>query len=181
MRTSLYSILCIVIRVGAILLAARIATSFLGVWESVATNRLAAGAAVGVVSFGVGELALAALLWIYPGMLARLAAGKSSHQVFESPIDARELQYIAFALLGIVFVLEGLVDLINTGLQILMMRGFDASETWMHQYGWPQLLTEIATILLGIALVLGSRGLVECLRRPRGRGLPSAQEAEADS
>jgi putative exporter of polyketide antibiotics len=181
MRTSLYSILCIAIRVGAILLAVRVSTSFLGVWESMASNQLAAGAAVGVFSFGVGELALAALLWIYPGVLARLAAGKSSQQVFESPIDARELQQLAFALLGIVFVLEGLIDLINTGLRILAMRGFDASEAWMRQYGWPQLLTEIATILLGIALVLGSRGLVECLRRLRGRGVPPAQEAEADA
>lgn len=179
MRTSLYSILCIAIRIGAILLAVRVATSLLGVWESMATNQFPAGAAVGVVCFGVAEFALAALLWVYPGMLARLAAGKASHQVFESPIDARELQHIAFALLGMVFVLEGVVDLITTGLQILMMRGFDTSDTWMHQYGWPQLLTEIARISLGVGLVVGSRGLVEWLRRLRERGLPSAPPEEA--
>jgi hypothetical protein len=181
MRTSLYSILCIAIRIGAILLAVHVATGFLGVWESMATNPALSGAWAGVISFSVAELALAALLWVYPGMLARLAAGKASHEVFESPIDARELQHIAFALVGIVFVLDGLIDLVTTGARILMMRDIDAfaRSTWMHQYGWPQLLAEIARIALGVGLVLGSRGLVEWLRRLRGRGLPLAAAEEA--
>ena len=105
MRTSLYSILCIAIRLGAVFMAVQV---LVGVPTALG-ELLAAQVTVSTkaaIAFGVAELALAGLLWLYPGILARIAAATSSQQVFESPITATELQQLAFAVLGICFVVQ---------------------------------------------------------------------------
>lgn len=102
MRTSLYSILCIVVRLGAVLLFVETVTSLPVAWESLriwtqdpsAPDDAVRGMLIG---FSGASLALAALLWLYPGVLARVAADAGSREVFESPLSARQLQYIALS------------------------------------------------------------------------------------
>ncbi|HEX5122689.1 MAG TPA: hypothetical protein VFV97_05525, partial [Rhodanobacteraceae bacterium] len=65
MRTSLYSILCILIRLGAVLLAVSTITVIPAVWRAAESEHVD-GYTGTLLGFGILMLAIAALLWIYP-------------------------------------------------------------------------------------------------------------------
>jgi hypothetical protein len=185
MRTSLYSILCIVIRLGAVLLAVETLVGLPVALDAMhASNSQGLGGAL-IGFYGV-FFALAAALWIYPGLLARLAAGQSSRQVFESPLGAEDLQYIALCVLGVYFVVSGIFGLIDTGLRVLvMMRQSDPAYAALRTPDIARLVAVAAKIAIGVGLALGARGLTGWVRRLREQGLPPASigapEAEGQS
>src|SRR5690349_327431 len=121
MRTSLYSILCILIRLGAVVVAASTIVTIPAVWQTTGAREVAAGFTGTLFGFGAAVLVLAALLWIYPGVLARIAAGSASQQIFESPISAGELQQIVLAGVGIWFAMQALADLAAVGARIVVV------------------------------------------------------------
>lgn len=176
MRTSLYSILCIVIRLGAVLLAVQTMMALPMALKVFDGTTLAPGWIGTLIGFGGAMLALAALLWTYPGVLARIAAGRATQQVFESPLAAEELEQIALAVLGMWFAISGIIELINVGLRLAI--AIHAADTGgantLLSRELAQLATLIVKIALGVGLALGSRGLVGVLRRVREEGLPPA-------
>ena len=172
MRTSFYSILCIVIRLGAVFLVMRTLLQALSVvlFSQQApdpTKLLESGAAI------VFVLVIAFLLWVYPGVLARVAAGRSSHQVFESPIAATEIQWISFTVLGLYFVLEGLVGLSYSGIQLMLFDAIATSPLNRREMAFG-LVYWIVQAGLGLALALGARGLVGLLHQLRHGAGPGA-------
>ncbi len=179
MRTSLYSILCIVIRLGAVFLALRMIWSMVNLlmsWGQV-TNLMEFWASVGLV---VATLLVAFLLWLFPGPLARLATGRSSHEVFESPIEARDFQWIALSVLGMYFVVSGLLGLSSYGVNRLVMSS-------IADFGEEQRMRVIADVFywtaqiaLGLVLALGAKGLTGVLYRLRHGQAVSAQGSELD-
>src|SRR5690348_14669117 len=107
MKTSLHTILCIVVRLGAVIIGIKLLIEVPGWFYALREN----APAIDVLAPSLicaFLLLLALLLWLYPGLLARAAAGKSSTQAFESPISPREMMHIALAVLGTYFVLRGL-------------------------------------------------------------------------
>lgn len=173
MRTSLYSILCIVIRLGAVFLAANTVVALPLTWQAVTVLEHGSGFTSVFFGFAGAILGLAALLWIYPGVLARVAAGTSSRQIFESPISAEEIQRVALAVVGVSVAMHGILDLSGDGLLLLASR-------WMSNtvpgdftpQDLARIITAIAKIGLGVGLAFGSHGLVGMLRRFRERGAP---------
>jgi hypothetical protein len=176
MRTSLYSILCIVVRLGAICLAVGTLSSLLALLVS-----WRAGTEVADLGFSIGFVALmlwlAFMLWVFPGTLARIAAGRSSQQVFESPISAAQIQWIAFSVLGMYFVISGVVGLSYYVIRYLRageMIGYDQVAAFMSDG-----LYWIVQIALGAVLALGARGLVGVLYRIRyGNMSQSSEQAQ---
>ncbi len=167
MKTSLYTILCIVIRLGAVLLA---------VWTVIALPNLyfishTAGAN-GVDTLLMGLLyaafiVLAFLLWLYPGVLAGVAAGTATRETFEAPLSAGNIQYIAFSVLGMTLALKGLIFLVFeiarwATLSIQMPQGNQAFITVM-----PQFVADVTQVVIGTALVVGAKGLLGLLHRFR--------------
>jgi hypothetical protein len=179
MRTSLYSILCMGVRLAAVLLAAYTLTTIPGTFSFVLHGDWGADAWL-LVLLDFGVLFFAFLLWVYPGLLARMAAGRASHQVFESPIDASDLQYIAFSIVGLWLFFDGLFGLIHDGVSQLMLRhmlqgqngGLDISQASAHMIA--SSVVHVVQLGVGVALVLGARGLVAMLRRARHVGLQPA-------
>ena len=173
MRTSLYSILCIVVRLGAIFLAFGTLSSLLAL---LVTWR--AGSEVADLGLSIGFVALvlllAFMLWVFPGILARIAAGRSSEQVFDSPISAAQIQWIAFSVLGMYFVVSGLVGLSHYAIRYLRageMVGYDQMGAFMSDG-----LYWILQIALGAVLALGARGLAGALYRLRYVNMPQRSE-----
>lgn len=182
MRTSLYSILCILIRLGAVLMVVAIVGAIPSAWF-VARAQHVEGYGGALFGLSALTLVLAALLWIYPGVLARIAAGKASEQIFESPISAEELQWIAFSLAGIWLVVEALSSLIGSGASAVVVSYMSEDKVpigALIRGEVPRFAAPLAKLVLGIALTLSSRGLVGWLRALRERGLSSAVESEAD-
>lgn len=176
MRTSLYSILCIVVRMGAVWLAVSVVVGL------PTTAQLLHASDPGLAGWAaVAEclaLVLATALWLYPGLVARIAAGRSSQQVFESPIEAADLQAIALAVLGAGFAMSGLVALVTHGMHYVWMTRLSDVYTPMAARGVFSILADGVQVALGVALALGARGLNALLLRVRGRGPLPAETAD---
>lgn len=178
MRTSLYSILCIVVRLGAVMLFVETLASLPAAWSAMHGTEEQAARGM-LIGFGGALLALAALLWLYPGVLARMAAGTASREVFESPISARQLQYIAFSVLGVVFAIKGLTGLVAVLFRIALSAQY--GDTAFRMLLWQNgaaVSVQVLEFAVGIGLTFGARGLTGLLQRLRERGLPPAQADE---
>lgn len=173
MRTSLYTILCIVIRVGAVVLAVNALSGLLTVLARLREGTLPGELWMSFASVGA-TLLVAFLLWTWPGLVARIAAGRSSGQVFESPIDAARIQHIALSVLGVWLVVDGLASLAHYALEWVvyldqydhkydqaasMGRLFSAGAYWVIQ------------IVFGLLLTLNAHGLTGLLQRLRDGSL----------
>ncbi|RYD15725.1 MAG: hypothetical protein EOP90_07195 [Lysobacteraceae bacterium] len=177
-RTSLYTILCIAIRLAAVSLALTAFAGTLTLLASLGTSETRGVAWYVVGSVGL-TLAIAFLLWTWPGVLARLAAGRSSAQVSESPISPEQIQWIALSVLGAWFALEGFVSLCWFAMQNVMYVGVQDVErhtTELIQTGAYWLIQ----MLVGIALLFGARGLSGLLRRLRDGSLRGGPPPVAD-
>jgi hypothetical protein len=177
MRTSLYSILCIGIRLAAVLLAVNTLLSVPAGYAALVHGDWGRSEIVWLAVLWTVVLLFALLLWVYPGMLARLAAGKASQEIFESPVGAEELQYIAFSIVGLWILLGGVIGFAQSALSELFVdhvlrssnAGIDAQALRVRAI--MDFATEVLRILVGGALMLRARGLVALLRRARYAGL----------
>lgn len=180
MRTSLYSILCIVVRLGAILLIVETAVGFPLALSGTHGGPFGPGTERMLIGFSGALVALGVALWLYPGLLARPAASQAHQQVFESPISAGQLQYIAFAVLGIVFAMSALTALVGFGMRaVLTSHLHDAAFDNLRREDWARVATDVLKFVLGLALTLGSRGLVGLLQVLRESALPPALPADS--
>ena len=178
MRTSLYTILCIAIRLAAISLALTAVASVLSMLATMGTSWTHGVEWLVVGSVGLTVL-IAFVLWTWPGVLARLAAGRSTSQVFESPIAPEQIQWIAFSVLGAWFALEGFVSLCYFAMQNLLYVGVQdadrqASELIQTGAYW------LIQMVVGIALLLGASGLTGLLQRLRDGSLRGGPPPVAD-
>jgi len=178
MKTSLYSILCIVIRVGAVLLFVNTSIDLPITIVGVQGTQYAAEAQLAVIGISVGMIGLAFLLWLYPGLVARLATSRSAQESFESPIGPSQLQYIALAVLGVAFAMRGVVDLVSAVLRIGFSAQISENSISVLAGSGIQLVMPIVRVALGIGLAFGASGLTGWLERLRERGsLPAWSES----
>ncbi len=181
MRTSLHSILCIAIRLGAVLMAW---TTFAQVFALAAGGMFREGGLSPWLMAGLASVsfAIAVLLWLFPSPLASLALGRNRHEVFESPVGAAELQWIALSVLGMWFVVTGLSHLAYWGIAQAAGSDYIQLTDDMRRARIVDGIGHGVDIVLGLALVLGSRGLVALLHRMRhGRALGAPVRASGES
>lgn len=166
MKTTLHTALCIAIRIGAVLLA-------LGALERLA-SLLTSGEAdprrfVGVMLFSVLYLGVAVVLWLWPGMLAWWASSRASNEVFMSDLGGDEWQRIALAVVGAWLAVTGLSACLGHGLLMVFLgeRIRDYSTGLLPTTEWYWLFRDAIQTLAGVAIMLGSSGLVSLLARIR--------------
>src|SRR6185312_3501971 len=106
-RTNLYTLLCICVRVCALYLFAETL-----IWTINEVYAARAEMSSRIWAYVLGEpalgLVLAALLWMFPGVLARIAGDRRTLENFESDIEPQTLQYIALSVLGFWFAIRGI-------------------------------------------------------------------------
>ncbi len=166
MKTTLYTVLCVAIRLGAVLMA-------VGVFERLPGIFFFRGDVhypLPALLMEAFTLLLAFVLWLRPGLLAWWAVGGKRQEILESPIHADQLHYVAFSVLGAWLVISGVAGCFGHGTIILLLHqaSYDGSgETvpaaewhWMVQYG--------VTAAAGVVLMSGSRGLIGLFQRLRG-------------
>jgi len=185
MRTSLYSILCIGIRLAAVLLAVNAVLAIPAGYMTLAHSDLWTAGEIGwFAALWLVILLFAVLLWIYPGMLARLAAGKASQQIFESPLSAADFQQIAFSIVGLWILLAALIGITQVVVREILvehaLRATDPSTEGVRQQMIAQLVDDVLRMLIGAVLMLRARGLVGLLRRTREAGMPATAQAAHD-
>lgn len=167
MKTSIYSILCIAIRIGAILWAIDSLANLPFSWIAALSTQQSSATVTWLLCGEAVQLLVIAALWLYPGMLARFAASRSSRELFEAAVSPMQLQYIALSVLGAWFALEGCVFL-----------SYELVRTAQFAFeNFPLKLASLAEsgvrIVGGLALMLGARGLAGLLGTFRERGGPT--------
>lgn len=179
MKTTLYSVLCATIRLGAVLMAVGLVEQ----WP-----RLLAIHGNGepqVVPFVLDALGLllAFVLWLRPGLLAWWAAGPSQREVLETDISAAQLQYIAFSVAGIYKLITGIEGMVAHGVNLFAYSRVvvDGMAITPPSYEKTLFVEYLVSALAGAALALGARGLVGVLHRVRSGGQPSHEHNEAAS
>jgi hypothetical protein len=180
MRISLYSILYIVVRLGAILLFVRVVEMIFAAFSFLQNAHSSDGIAGMMIGYIGVVVMIAVALWLYPGLLVRLVAGRSRHRVFAGAIDAAQLQYIAFATLGMAFVMYGLMDLIPWGIRTIV--GINTMvDMESRRYLLLEFVSPLTKVVLGAGLAMGARGLTGALAQFRERGLPPPIAAQPEA
>jgi hypothetical protein len=132
--------------------------------------RAEVNAAVSIAYVSAGLL-VALLLWLYPAVLARIAMRGSTDQVFDSAISALDLQRIALSLLGMYFVMSGVLDLISVGLQSLWLSGMLGQDgLYFRRARMVDCAYFGVQIVIGLIVCLGAGGLANVLDRLRHAG-----------
>lgn len=174
MKSSIYTVLCVAIRLGAVFLGINVLLTFPAAYAAVMNGDLGNHSLTALVFWSVIVLVIAFLLWLYPGLLARPAAARSSRQVFESPVSAQQLQHAALVVLGMWFVMIGLIELAAKILPVLFFHQMGIVGDESTRLTTRVLSQPLVQIVVGCILTLGSRGLVGALHRVRERALPPA-------
>lgn len=166
MKTSFYTLLCIVVRVVALATLLSAVGNLPSQLVYLAAPDIGKIAAVAILGTQAANIVLCFVLWLFPGLLVNLAITRSAREPFESTIDAIDLQRVGFSIVGIWFTFEGV---------IAALYAYGRYAAVEYQYGveanmpvpWLDLTVGIAMIVAGIALTLGSRGLARFLHTLR--------------
>jgi hypothetical protein len=181
MKTTLHTVVCIAIRLGAVFLAVGL------VQQSVAIflypdpgGHLAVPASVLV---GVGLL-VAFALWLRPDILAWWAISGKQREILEISMTAEQVQWISFSVLGMWLFIGAMSNLVVHIVMILVAMRHSAYEGVSP--GWPSddwrlMLKYALTAVFGATLTLGARGLVGLLNRLRGYPSPHLLKIDSDT
>lgn len=120
----------------------------------------------------VGGLLLVAFVMLkFPTTLARRLAPMPDQEAKADGIGAEELQSVAFCILGVYLIAQGLADFLYNGAWILyMLRGTPAIQENLVAYSIQELVT-VAELLIGLFLCLKADGLSRLIRRLRSAGV----------
>ena len=180
MKTTLYTVLCVAIRLGAVFMAVDVFDRLPGIFFYSGEGHYP----LFELLIEVVILLLAFVLWMRPSLMAWWALGGKRQEILESPIHADQLQYVALSVLGAWLAISGLAGCCGHGTTIVLLlrqASYDGpGETipttewhWMVQYG--------VTAVAGVVLMCGSRGLVVLLQRMRSYPHDMAAKADPDA
>lgn len=99
-RTNAYSILCAMVRAFALWLFATTINSLPTTYAFAQQDASVARASLVAYGASAFVVAVAALLWLFADLLAKLALARKQQVVFESDLSASEWQALAFSAIG---------------------------------------------------------------------------------
>ncbi|GAB3789270.1 hypothetical protein [Dyella agri] len=167
MKTTLYTVLCVAIRLGAVLMAVGLFERLpVFLWESPS-----GGFALDAVLLAVFGLLVAGALWLWPGILAGWTIGRRGHETLETQLDADGLMRVALTVTGALLSVSGLAGCLGHVLTMFLFqsRMADATTGQLPVSEWHWVIYYIVQTGAGVALMLGSRGLANVLQHVRGR------------
>jgi len=169
MKTTLYTLLCIAVRLGAVLMAVGILEQMPSLFSYLSGTD--GHFVVSAILLDGAGLLVAFALWVWPNILVWWAIGRNQHEILESFISAGQLQHIALSVMGAWMFIGGLSGCLGHGVMILIVKHESASNGlsgMVPTNEWHWLVQYATTAVVGAALALGSRGLVGLLQRLRG-------------
>jgi hypothetical protein len=132
--------------------------------------------------FDAAFVLLGILLWLYPGVLARLAVRASTNEVFESPLSAQDILRIGLSILGVWFVIHSCNDLVYYGMVASAFGEYAGASLSGKQKA--AVVADLAQVFLGVMLTLQSRGLIGLIERlryaPYARSAPQSEGEKVD-
>ncbi|MEO6968394.1 MAG: hypothetical protein ABI132_08105 [Rhodanobacteraceae bacterium] len=172
MKTSLYTILCIVVRFGAILLMAGTVVAMPNLYFVGHTIGIGSDTAPLMTLLYLASLIVAFVLWLYPNVLVSLVSGRTAKEVFEISIGAHTIQYVAFSVLGVWLMLKGAIALVFEIFRWATLSTLpQVAGVGLLTSELPRFASAGAQIFFGVVLALGAKGLIvllQCIRYGNG-------------
>lgn len=163
-RTNARSILTLFVRVMALWWVLGSALGFIS-WMTMSPGGEFSPGLIAALYFGT--FLAAACLWVFADLLARAALAGPGHTTFDSDIEVSDWQRLAFACIGVWYAMEGLIDVVRQLTStILASRAYPDME--MH-FSWADVWASAFQIAVGVALLLGARGLTNAVSRLQGQ------------
>lgn len=171
-RTNAFSLLCVVIRVCAIWLGARLVISMPGMAVQI---KQASDAGIGAGPYWFllsGVLLVGVASWLFAERIARLAMTRPQDHVFESDLDAQAWLGIALGAIGAWFLFNALVDGVGMAARMLYVaRQRDlypgTSIDDGHLFDWVPVVVQA---MIGAGLLLRGSGIATLVHRLRYAG-----------
>jgi hypothetical protein len=178
-RTNAAGILTILLRAAAVWMIARAAVSLPATMAALANAGFQADTSRPVLIGTATVVIVAAIVWLFADLLARLALARPGQPPFESDLPLAHWQELAIGVVGLLEAANGLITLsIGLLLAFLVGREDDMRVTmdFLVQQGVVEGFVQLA---IGLALLFGARGLAAFVRRLRDAG-PRARPAPAE-
>ncbi|MHB8127293.1 MAG: hypothetical protein ACYDEJ_17055 [Desulfitobacteriaceae bacterium] len=112
------------------------------------------------------------ILWFLSGKLSAFMVNRESYSKEESGIKVIDIQRIAFSVVGLLFIGASLPKLISSLMSFIAMKEMIDNNLRLL----PGLLGDIAQLIIGLGIFLGSQGLINILEHIRSSGLSKEQE-----
>ena len=117
-------------------------------------------------------LAMSIFLWIFTDRISNHLIPKQENNEHDSKLDLDNLQYIAFSVVGILFIIFTIPQIFSLLSSIIKMKEitFDLATT---QFKTELIFSAVESgvrLLIGFVLIFGSKGLSGLLRRIREAG-----------
>jgi hypothetical protein len=125
-----------------------------------------------VVSMAL-PVAIGVLIWIFSGRLAALmvkpAAGQAGEEEPAGPVDWDTVQVVAFSITGVFFIVNAVPSLVSAFAVYTLLPQPNIGQAGLQNAS--RMAEAVIRILLGVWLVLGSKGLVKLLKKIRTAGV----------
>ncbi len=180
-KTNAFSILCVLVRLFALWLFASAVIGLPYAYET--AKRYATLDHAAQIAYGgsVFTFAVAALLWIFADLIAKLALARPQQVVFESDVSVSEWQTLGFSAIGLWQAIDGLVFLISrvVRLAIVHLEMNSGAPIALPDDFYVWIAADGLRLAVGIGLLFGSRGLVGMIRKYRQVGYTPSDPSDA--
>jgi len=185
-RTNAAGVLTVLLRAAAVWMIARTAVSLPTLVSALAGGGFQVDTTRPVVISTLTVVLVAAVVWIFADLLARLALARPGQPPFESDLPLAHWQELAIGVVGLFEAANGFITLgIGLLLVFLVGREDDIAVAVDMEFLVRQGVVEgIVQLAIGLALLFGARGLAGLVRRlrdagPRGRPVPIEDSSAA--
>ena len=124
-------------------------------------------------------LVIAALLWLFADVIAKLGIARPQQALFETDMSFQEWQAILFSAIGLWLLVQGVLQFSHEAAQWFYVHRISEQEN-VEPIVEGQFAKNVSTTLetaIGVGLLLGGRGLAGLLQRIRGQGsMPRKEE-----
>jgi hypothetical protein len=180
-RTNAAGILTVLLRAAAVWMVARVAVALPATVSGLATAGFQEDTLRPVLIGTFTVVLVAAVVWIFADLLARLALARPGQPPFDSDLSLAHWQELAIGVVGLLEAANGLITLcIGLLLVFLVGREDDIAVAVDMEFLIRQGVVEgIVQLVIGVALLFGARGLAALVRRMRDAG-PRARPAPVE-
>ena len=167
--TNAFSILCVLIRAFALWL---FVTTLIAIPGYVLKGAFDEHWILLLSTTFVVPVLIAFVMWVFAEHLARMALARPTQVVFGSEISAVQWQSIAFSVIGLLQLINGIGYLVYHAAKVIIAY-YQTSETYpvatqLSSIFYAGMIDSAIRIIIGVSLLLGARGLVTLLHRLRG-------------
>ena len=175
-RTNAYFLITALIRTYALWLGAQVLIS-IPVMVVQAKNWGDGGLGV-FLGIDAAALLIAALLWLFADVIAKLGIARPQQALFESSMSRHDWQAIFFSTIGLWLMVQGVLQFSHEAAQWFYVHRMSEQENFapVVEGQFAKNVSTIVETAIGVGLLLGGRGLAGLLQRIRGLGSMRREE-----